>query len=60
MKLGLLRNGEPVVTRRREKVCSPSRECPEVVAEALEGLCLDPGPPLLPPCCVQTLRPEFF
>lgn len=33
---------------------------PEVVAEVQEGLCLDPGPPLLPPCCVQTLRCDFF
>lgn len=33
---------------------------PEVVAEAHEDLCLDPGPPLLPPCYVQTLRRDFF
>lgn len=66
MKFGLLRNWEPVVIRPRERVCSQQQSrsgvinALKVAVEALEGLCLDPGHPLLLPCCVQTLRHEFF
>lgn len=66
MKLGLLRNRNLWLSDPERRSAVPAwwgwggALMPWSGGRSPRGLVFGPRPPLLPPCCVQTLRHEFF